>query len=360
VLTAAEIAAEVNRGGTTAVEQARAALARLDRVEAELCAFHEVHREAALEQARRVDQRVRNGEKLPFAGVPIAVKRGERKSHRAKLLAMGCVQIGLTTTPDGTTAWQTWGRNARGPTRNPWRPDRSPGGSSAGSAVAVAAGVVPLATGADGFGSIRIPAAWCGVLGLKTTSAEPVAVGVFATHPDDLAIYLGTSDTTVPTAAWSCFTPAEPALVEIAWRAAQALRPIRADDPREWQADLLLTPTTPHPPHGHDGPGERINVSFTRPFNLSGHPAISIPAGFDSDGLPVGLQAVARHGREADLVTAARAVLTSGAACRLPRQAATARTDLSAPAQATSSSSMALSSSCCGSPSCNAPRPSAT
>ncbi|MFS8098416.1 hypothetical protein LFM09_14890 [Lentzea alba] len=74
-------------------------------------------------------------------------------------------------------------------------------------------------------------------------------------------------------------------------------------------ADLLLTPTTPGPPHGHDGPGSRINTSLTWAFNLSGHPAISIPAGFDSCGLPVGLQAVARHGREADLIAAARAVL---------------------------------------------------
>ena len=74
-------------------------------------------------------------------------------------------------------------------------------------------------------------------------------------------------------------------------------------------ADLLLTPTTPGPPHGHDGPGARINTSLTWAFNLSGHPAISIPAGFDSCGLPVGLQAVARHGREADLLAAARAVL---------------------------------------------------
>ncbi|MET9230440.1 amidase family protein [Lentzea sp. NPDC003310] len=76
-------------------------------------------------------------------------------------------------------------------------------------------------------------------------------------------------------------------------------------------ADLLLTPTTPGPPHGHDGPGERINTALTWAFNLSGHPAISIPAGFDSCGLPVGLQAVARHGREADLVAAA--LLTSSA-----------------------------------------------
>lgn len=315
----------------TAVEQVTAALARLDRLEPTLCAFHTVFRESALRQAHEIDQT------LPFAGMPIAVKRGERKSHRAALMALGCVPIGLTSTPDGTTPWQTWGRNSRGVTRNPWHLDRTPGGSSAGSAVAVAAGIVPLATGVDGAGSIRIPAAWCGVLGLKTTSSERAAVGVFARHPDDLARYLGTSEVRRPTAVWSPdlgFASVDAEQIDIAHRAARALRPravdLVLDDPAEaWfagrrgpnpvldrvfeTADLLLTPTTPGPPHGHDGPGDRMNTSLTWAFNLSGHPAINIPAGFDADGLPVGLQAIARHGQEADLVAAARAVLTSTA-----------------------------------------------
>jgi Asp-tRNA(Asn)/Glu-tRNA(Gln) amidotransferase A subunit family amidase len=304
----------------------RAALARLDRVEPTLCAFHEVFRSFA-----PVDP------SLPLAGMPIAVKRGERHSHREALMALGCVPIGLTTTPDGTTPWQTWGRNSRGVTRNPWNLDRTPGGSSAGSAVAVAAGIVPLATGVDGAGSIRIPAAWCGVLGLKTTSSERAAVGVFTRDVDLLAIYLGTSEISSPTAVWSAdlgFASVDAEQAEIAWRAAAPLRPRAVDlvlrDPAEdWfvgrcgpnpeldalfeHTDLLLTPATPGPPHGHDGPGARINTALTWAFNLSGHPAISIPAGFDSAGLPVGLQAVARHGREVDLIAAARAVLTSSA-----------------------------------------------
>ncbi|MFI6102455.1 amidase family protein [Lentzea sp. NPDC051213] len=330
MLTAAEIAAAVTARDTTAVEQVSAALARLERVEPALCAFHSVFRETALRQAFEVDRRVRSGAALPLAGVPIAVKRGERQSHRAALTARGCVVIGLTTTPDGTTSWQTWGRNSRGVTRNPWHPDRTPGGSSAGSAAAMAAGVVPLATGVDGAGSIRIPAAWCGVFGLKTTSiSDRAAVGVFARHPDDLALYLGSSESSSPTALWSPdlgFASVDAEQAAVAFRAARALRPepvgLVLEDPADaWfagrcgpnpaldavfeTADLLLTPTTPGPPHGHDGPGERVNTSLTWAFNLSGHPAISIPAGFDSDGLPVGLQAVARHGREVDLVAAA-------------------------------------------------------
>jgi amidase len=331
-MTASEIARRVANGDTTALEQVTNALRRLDSVEHELRAFHRVERESALRQAEQVDRRVRNGEKLPFAGVPIAVKKGERASHRERLHEMGCVQIGLTTTPDGTTEYQTWGRNDHGPTRNPWRPDRTPGGSSAGSAAAVAAGVVPMATGVDGAGSIRIPAAWCGVFGLKTTSNELRAVGVFATHPDDLALYVGGAETRPLKAIWSPdlgFADTDPQQAKIARRAAEALNPqdagITIADPEEaWRAaregntaevpnlletaDLLLTPTTPNPPHGHDGPGKRMSTSLTWAFNLSGHPAISIPAGFDDDGCPVGLQAVAKHGKEADLIAAARAV----------------------------------------------------
>ncbi|WP_244190734.1 amidase family protein, partial [Streptomyces caeruleatus] len=73
------------------------------------------------------------------------------------------------------------------------------------------------------------------------------------------------------------------------------------------ETELLLTPTAPTPPHGHDGPGDRYSTALTWAFNLSGHPAISIPAGLDGDGCPVGLQLVAAHGGEALLIEAARA-----------------------------------------------------
>src|SRR5688572_10517592 len=234
------------------------ALARLDRVEPVLCAFHEVFRSFT-----PVDPA------LPLAGMPIAVKRGERRSHREALMALGCVPIGLTTTPDGSTPWQTWGRNSRGVTRNPWNLDRTPGGSSAGSAVAVAAGVVPLATGVDGAGSIRIPAAWCNVLGLKTTSSERAAVGVFARDPALLAPYLGVTEVSTPVAVWSTdlgFAAVDDEQASIAWQAAAPLRPrpvpLKLADPAaDWfagrcgpnpaldslfeTADVLLTPTTP-------------------------------------------------------------------------------------------------------------------
>ncbi|MFE9331670.1 amidase family protein [Streptomyces sp. NPDC006925] len=74
--------------------------------------------------------------------------------------------------------------------------------------------------------------------------------------------------------------------------------------------DLLATPTTPNPPHGHHGPGGEMSVALTWAFNITGHPAISLPAGRTGAGEPVGLQLVAAHGREADLLAAAAAAET--------------------------------------------------
>ncbi|KOV76868.1 amidase, partial [Streptomyces sp. NRRL WC-3618] len=84
------------------------------------------------------------------------------------------------------------------------------------------------------------------------------------------------------------------------------------------RADLLLTPTTPNPPHGHDGPGDRYSTALTWAFNLSGHPAASIPAGFGPDGCPVGLQVVARHGEE-EVLLRVMAEAESRAGLRAPR-----------------------------------------
>jgi amidase len=71
--------------------------------------------------------------------------------------------------------------------------------------------------------------------------------------------------------------------------------------------DLIATPVTPNPPHGHDGPGDAMSVALTWAFNISGHPAIAIPAGMTSAGEPVGLQLIARRHQEADLLAVAAA-----------------------------------------------------
>jgi Asp-tRNA(Asn)/Glu-tRNA(Gln) amidotransferase A subunit family amidase len=281
------------------------------------------------------------------------------------LVDAGCVPVGATAVPGAGTPWQTWGLGAQGRTVNPWRADRTPGGSSAGSAAAVAAGLVPLATGSDGAGSVRIPAAWCGIVGLKATrgrfpSADRTglaAPGVLARYAADVEAYwrvmagAGASDAPRPlTAAFSPdlgFADPDPDPLALARAAVARLAdagvvrllrpeaPLRLEDPASaWlalrgpgadpdtavrgvndrllagffaRADLLLTPTTPHPPHGHDGPGNRYSTALTWAFNLSGHPSISIPAGIGADGCPAGLQAVAAHGREALLLAFAAA-----------------------------------------------------
>lgn len=198
-LSAERIAAGVRGGEFRAVEVVAAALARIERVEPVLCAFVEVWAEEALAWAGEVDARVAGGEWLPLAGVPIGVKgrNGRRTAAARALVAAGCVPVGATSVPGPGTPWQTWGQGSGGRTVNPWRADRTPGGSSAGSAAAVAAGLVPMATGSDGAGSVRIPAAWCGVVGLKTTNGHLpspdrtglAAPGVLTRHASDATAY---------------------------------------------------------------------------------------------------------------------------------------------------------------------------
>jgi amidase len=180
---AVELAAMVRSGELGASELVQASLARIDELQPRINAFTHVCHEAALAEA---DQ-VRPGDPRPFAGVPIAIKdlrpvrglpitmgsdlfAGVVSDHDAfcvrRLRDAGFVIVGKTTTPEMGILPTTESRRF-GPTRNPWRLDCTPGGSSGGSAAAVAAGMVPIAHGNDGGGSLRIPAACCGLVGLK-------------------------------------------------------------------------------------------------------------------------------------------------------------------------------------------------
>jgi amidase len=176
----------VRRGDVSARELVELALGRIERLDRDLNAFGAVYAERALLEAQQADARTRAGESRPLLGVPLAVKDeidigGEITSQgtgaivtRAaadaevvrRVRAAGAIVVGKSKMPElglwPFTESVTWGV-----TRNPWDPDRTPGGSSGGSAAAVAAGMVPAALGADGAGSIRIPAACCGVFGLK-------------------------------------------------------------------------------------------------------------------------------------------------------------------------------------------------
>jgi amidase len=358
----------VSRREVSAAEVTRAALDRLEAVDGMIRAFIAYFPEQALLAAEAVDELVALGERLPLAGVPVAVKASQPASspHLRRLRNAGAVLLGRTAVPGPGTDWQTWGHTSRGPTRNPWKPGRVPGGSSAGSAAAVAAGIVPLATASDGAGSIRIPAAWCGLIGVKPTSvpgARAAVTGPVARTAADAAVFLDVIRPASPPsqsrhdgprplrAVWSAslgFADVAAEQTAIARAAADRLadagvltwirqtawlrdpelawRAIRRGDPDDpscvairshndaalallfQAADLLLTPATPGGPHHHAGPGPKMNVALTWAFNLSGHPAITIPAGTDGSGCPAGLQIVARHHDDARLLEVASAL----------------------------------------------------
>lgn len=182
----AELSERLDSGESCVVDVVSESLSRAHVVQADLNPFVFLWDDEALERAETLD-RVPAYERGPMHGIPVAIKdttpwAGHRltlgsRTHEhhvatntawvvERLLDAGAVIIGSTNTPEFAHSSFTdnplWG-----PTRNPWNRDRNPGGSSGGSAVAVATGCVPVADGTDMGGSVRIPAAWCGVVGLK-------------------------------------------------------------------------------------------------------------------------------------------------------------------------------------------------
>jgi amidase len=178
-----ELAALVHGGEVSAAELVDTSLARIDALQPQVNAFVDVDHEGARAAAAAIGA----ADERPFAGVPIAIKNNRAvtglrlttgaalsgdyrppRDHNVtrRLRAAGFVIVGTTTLPEWGILPVTEGIRF-GPTRNPWDLDRTPGGSSGGSAAAVAAAMVPLAHGNDGGGSLRIPAACCGLVGLK-------------------------------------------------------------------------------------------------------------------------------------------------------------------------------------------------
>ncbi|MGC8667309.1 MAG: Asp-tRNA(Asn)/Glu-tRNA(Gln) amidotransferase subunit GatA [Chthonomonadales bacterium] len=200
-LSATEIARRVASGALSARDVAEAFLRRIERVEPAIHAFLTLTPEAALEAASELDERRASGEPLgPLAGVPIAIKdnictRSVRTTCASNILSnfvppydatvverlrrAGAVLLGKTNCDEFAMGSSTE-NSAFGPTRNPWNLDCVPGGSSGGSAAAVAAEEAPLALGSDTGGSIRQPAALCGVVGLKPTYGRVSRYGLVA------------------------------------------------------------------------------------------------------------------------------------------------------------------------------------
>lgn len=178
----------VAAGATSSVELVAEVLDRIEKSQPDLNAFRRLRRDAALADAAGADERLAAGDRAPLLGVPIAVKddtdvAGEPTAFGcagtfpaktadcvmvSRLRQAGAVIVGKTNTPE-FGQWPFTEGHAFGVTRNPWDLDYTPGGSSGGSAAAVAAGLVPAATGSDGLGSIRIPSAWTGLVGVKPT-----------------------------------------------------------------------------------------------------------------------------------------------------------------------------------------------
>jgi Asp-tRNA(Asn)/Glu-tRNA(Gln) amidotransferase A subunit family amidase len=432
------------------VELTEAVLARIERLNPRLSAYLTVAADHARELARGSEARAMRGElKSPLDGIPYSIKdleptAGIRTTYGSRffeqnvpaedgavagrLRASGGVLLGKTNTPH--FGYKDMCDNlVAPPCRNPWKLDRTSGGSSGGAGAAVAAGLGPVAHGSDGSGSIRIPSALCGVFGLKPSyarvpywpSADLWAArshnGPMARTVRDAALLLQvlagpdprdplSIDAPPPDFAAACdgdcsglrvgfshdlgFAAVDPEVAELTARAARRFGELGCEveeakidwghpyefhkviysvsvaarnyeralsrpdwieptlmrmilDSGKWSAidhaqanlartafaervratferyDLLLTPQMPvaawpADPGPHEGladlggkPAHAIfdRVPFMYPFNLTGYPAANVPCGFTREGLPVGLQIVARWHREADVLRAA-------------------------------------------------------
>jgi amidase len=260
-------ALQLQRGEVSSTELVELCLARIAASQPSLNAFRIVCAENALVEAARADQRLAAGDHAPLLGVPIAIKddvdlaghptafgcggahpaAGEDAELVRRLRAAGAIPIGKTNAPE-VGQWPFSESPSFGVTRNPWHLDHTPGGSSGGAAAAVAAGLVGAAVGSDGAGSVRIPAAWCSLVGLKPQR------GRISTWPEPDAFN-----------GLACFGPLTHSVAD----AALLLDALSGSHPGD--RHLPPTPAEPFAETAARAPRRlRVALSFSTPFGVSG------------------------------------------------------------------------------------------
>lgn len=447
---AARMAEMVREHEVSPTELVGISLERIARLDPQLNSFRKVFAERAMLEAEQAEARLRAGERRPLLGVPIAIKdeteiAGEVRTWGTdafeepakadsemvrRLREAGAIIVGITLLPElaicGFTESATYGV-----TRNPWNPQRTPAGSSGGSAAAVAAGLVPVASAGDGGGSIRLPAASCGLFGIKPqrgrVSLAPAleywnglaVLGCLSRNVVDSALWLdvvsgGSQEPGAPPPPERPFVESAqepPGKLRVAWSTAppralvpptvsdevvravedaaslltslghqvsqrdpewgnvgnnitprflrgvadtvaevprperlerrtrgfgrlgsllpdalfQRARQAEAEDARRINAifdefDVLMTPVmggTALPVRKWEGRGALYTVlgmsrfyPYCIPWNHLGNPAMSVPAGFAADGMPLAVQIIARPGAEATLFSLAGQIET--------------------------------------------------
>ena len=245
-------------GDITAPELLELYLERIARLDGELNAYRVVRWDSARAEAVDAQRRLDAGERLPLLGVPIAIKddvdiagelttwgtsaHGPAKVRDAEVVRRlrdaGAIVIGKTNVPE-MTIWSFTESATFGATRNPWNTARSPGGSSGGTAAAVAAGLAPFGLGSDGGGSIRTPATWCGLYGIKPQRGRVplgphddgwqglIVNGPITRTVEDAALFLDVTTTSPrPDGGFVAAASRAPARLRIAFSAKSPLGPL--------------------------------------------------------------------------------------------------------------------------------------
>ena len=330
-LSAVSMAELIRQKKLSAIELVQAHLSKITRLNPKLNAYVHVNSDAALQQARVDEQSLTQNQILgPLHGVPLSIKSsidvggGFRCESGTKLRAghvpspdaplvsrlrkAGAIILGVTNTPELLMAWET-DNLLYGRTNNPWDLLRTPGGSSGGEASAIASGCSAGGVGSDGGGSIRVPAHFSGICGLKPTPGRipatghyPISVGPFAllgvVGPMTKGREADLSPILKEFLSWVAAEPSHTAQTLLdTWIQRDLVRMQVFQQMRDYP--ILLSPVASIPAFRHGERSWKIDGqtvryldawSYTEWFNLLGTPAAVVPVAQSAEGLPIGVQ----------------------------------------------------------------------